>query len=198
MKKILLAASLLLTTAFAGAQTFLHGIGTGFSVTTMKTAETAVFGTLMYNPRFTLTETESSSLTIGLPLTLGFAGEYSYSSYYGEQSDIRYVLNAPLILNMNWGAGSSKITEDRFGFFVGGGFGINTGSFVVEETIIDAGYEYISYEKQNVTTYGPAANAGVRFGVGNKTKNIEVLLSYMKGINDHKPNSYALQAVFNF
>ena len=63
---------------------------------------------------------------------------------------------------------------------------------------IEIFYEYVSYEKQNVTTYGPAANAGVRFGVGNKTKNIEILLSYMKGINDNKPNSYALQAVFNF
>ena len=198
MKKIFLFASFVFTTALAGAQTFLHGAGTGFSVTTMKNAETAVFGTLMYNPRFTLTETESSSLTIGLPLTFGFAGEYSYSSYYGEQSDLRYVLNAPLILNMNWGAGSSKITEDRFGFFVGGGFGINTGNFVVEETIVDGGFEYISYGKQTVTTYGPAANAGVRFGVGNKTKNIEILLSYMKGINDNKPNSYALQAAFNF
>lgn len=198
MKKLILAAATLFFSSQAFNQTFLHGAGTGFAVSTMKNAETGVFGTLMYNPRVTVMETEYSSLTVGIPLTLGLAGSYSYSSYYGEESDIRYMLNAPLILNMNWGAGSSKITEDRFGFFLGGGFGVNTGSYVVEETIVDGQFEYLTQVKKNLTTYGPAANAGVRFGVGSQTKNIEVLLSYMKGINEGKPNHFGLQAVFNF
>lgn len=182
----------------AGAQSFMHGAGTGLFVTTMQNGDPSAYGTLVYSPRFSLTETESSSLTIGIPLTVGLSGSYSYSSNYGTYSDLQYMVNAPLILNLNIGAGSSPLTEDRFGFFVGGGFGLNHGNYLVDQKIYEGGFEYWDRVSKTLTTFGPAANAGVRFGVGRQSRNIEVLLSYMKGLNETKPNSFGLQCLFNF
>jgi hypothetical protein len=182
----------------AHSQTFMHGAGTGVMITTMKNADAGAFGTLMYNPRVTVMESESSSITVGIPLTLGISGSYNYSSYYGEESNLNYLINAPLIVNMNWGAGSSKDTKDRFGFFLGAGFGINNGSYKITEYVTENGYETYYETNKSITTFGPAANAGVRFAVGNGSHNIEVLLSYMKGINNEKPNTFGIQGVFNF
>ena len=53
-----------------------------------------------------------------------------------------------------------------------------------------------SFESTNV--YGPAANAGFRIGVGRQHKNIEVRFSYMKGINETKPDIFGGGALFNF
>ncbi|MBC6490121.1 hypothetical protein ACFSQD_07320 [Flavihumibacter stibioxidans] len=198
MKKLLIAALALFALTKTNAQSFMHGAGTGLSVVTMKNGDPSAYGTLLYSPRLTVMETETSSITVGIPLTLGLAGSYSYDNYYGESSDIQYLVNAPLMVNLNIGAGSSPITEDRFGFFIGGGFGINYGNYLVDDVIIVDGFEYYDQVSKNVTTYGPAANAGVRIGVGRQTKNIEILLSYMKGINETKPNTFGLACLFNF
>ena len=181
----------------AHAQTFMHGVGTGTIVNSMKGADLGAFGTLMYNPRFSISESESSSITIGLPLTIGLSGSYQYDPYYGDEGSIAYMINAPLMVNYNMGAGSSKETEDRFGWFIGAGFGVNHGSYYIED-IYDNEGGYIEGGEKSLTTFGPAANGGVRFGVGNGTHNIEVLLSYMKGLNENKPNTFGAQAIFNF
>jgi hypothetical protein len=47
-------------------------------------------------------------------------------------------------------------------------------------------------------TFGPDANAGLRFGVGRKHRNIEVRFSYMKGLNEDKPNIFGVAGLFNF
>lgn len=198
MKKCTLLLTAILFFGGGYAQSFMHGVGTGTLVNTMSQSETGVFGTLMYNPRFTISENETNSLTIGIPLTIGLTGSYSYSSYYGSESTLRYMINAPLMLDINWGAGSSPEAEDRFGFFFGGGFGFNRGSYVVDEITTIDGYPYTESVEKNLSTYGPAANAGVRFGVGRRTHNIEILLSYMKGLNENKPNTFGIQGVFNF
>jgi hypothetical protein len=198
IKRFLLVAAVFLSIGQAYAQTFMHGAGTGTMITSMKNAETGVFGTLMYNPRFTVVENESSSVTVGIPLTVGISGSYSYSSYYGEENSLNYMINAPLMVNLNFGAGSSKDVENRFGFFLGGGFGVNNGSYQVSKYISENGYETYVEGNETITTFGPAANAGVRFAVGSGTHNIEILLSYMKGLNSDKPNTFGIQGVFNF
>ena len=55
-----------------------------------------------------------------------------------------------------------------------------------------------SPDTKSTNAYGPAANAGFRLGVGRAHKNIEVRFSYMKGINEDKPNVYGVGALFNF
>lgn len=198
MKKMFTVFLALCALSTTYGQSVMHGAGTGVSVVTLKNGDPVAYGTLMYSPRVIMVENEGSSVTIGLPITLGLSGSYNYSSYYGEESNIQYMINAPLMVNLNVGAGSSFNTEDRFGFFVGGGFGINYGNYMVEQTIMVDGFEYYDAVSKDVATYGPAANAGVRIGVGRQTKNIEILLSYMKGINKTKPNTFGLNCLFNF
>lgn len=197
LKKISIFCIGILLFGQAKSQTFMHGVGTGALVNSMKGSELGAFGTLMYNPRFSLSESESSSVTIGLPLTFGVTGSYTYDNYYGTENTLRYIINAPLMLNYNMGAGSSKESEDRFGWFIGAGFGLNHGSYALDE-VYDPELGYIGGGTKSLTTFGPAANGGVRFAVGRGTHNIELLLSYMKGLNENKPNTFGIQGVFNF
>ena len=54
------------------------------------------------------------------------------------------------------------------------------------------------FDSYTSNSYGPVANAGFRLGVGKQHKNIEIRPSYMKGINESKPNVMGLAAAFNF
>jgi hypothetical protein len=197
IKRLLILSAAIFTIGQVHAQTFMHGVGTGALVNTMNNSDPSIFGTLMYNPRFSLSESENSSVTIGLPLTFGVAGSYNYDAYYGTESSLQYMINAPLMVNYNIGAGSSKEAASRFGYFIGGGFGLNHGSYVLDE-VFDPEMGYTQTVEKSLTTFGPAVNGGVRFAVGNGSHNIEILLSYMKGLNDYKPNTFGLQGVFNF
>ena len=197
IKKIAVLLAAVFTIGQAHSQTFMHGVGTGVLVNSMKNADPSAFGTLMYNPRFSISESENSSVTIGLPLTLGVSGSYNYDSYYGTENSLQYMINVPLMLNYNIGAGSTKDAESRFGYFLGGGFGMNHGSYVLDG-VYDDETGYTESIEKSLTTFGPAVNAGVRFGVGNGSHNIEILLSYMKGLNENKPNTFGIQGAFNF
>lgn len=193
MKKIIFSLSLIFSVFSASSQSFMHGAGVGFiaSNTSVSDAKTKIYFTLHYYPQVAFLENESFSLSAGIPFTLGLSGTYSanYStrgdSY--EENTLLALVQIPLMVNFNGGAGSSKDNEERFGYFVGGGFGYHS-------TGID--------EFEGTKTYskgvGPAANAGVRFAVGSNQKNIEIRLSFMKGLKDYKPSMFGLNAAFNF
>ena len=126
------------------------------------------------------------------------SGAYSYNSmngYSSESNTLSFMFNAPLIINLNVGAGSTKENEKRFGFFVGGGFGYHYGHFNVIKT---DEYGSIYVGDATLTTYGPAANAGFRIAVGSHQKNIETRFNYMKGMNEGKPSIFGMAALFNF
>ena len=150
-----------------------------------------------YFPRFNFLETESLSVSVGIPLSIGIlATTSSTSDYYGNyNSSIGFVINAPLIVNLNMGRGSTKDNRQKFGYFFGAGFGYHHGDFLSDIYDSNTG-TYISSYSYN--TYGPAANAGVRLGVGRAYKNIEIRLSYMKGLNESKPSIFGLAGAFNF
>jgi len=54
------------------------------------------------------------------------------------------------------------------------------------------------YTVHKVSTFGPVGNAGIRFGVGSGSHNIEVRFQYMKGLSDVKANIFGVGAAFNF
>ncbi len=199
MKKIILSVALLFILGSAFSQTFMHGAG--ITVIGSSTGGNFSYGEgFTYSPRINFVETEQLSVSAGIPLSIAVsASTYStYDTYYGYYNDnvsVGFVINAPLIINLNMGRGSTKENRKKFGYFVGAGFGYHHGDFLVDET--DAsGYNYVG--SRSLNTFGPAGNAGVRFGVGRKHKNIEVRLSYMKGLNDTKPNVFGLAGLFNF
>lgn len=198
MKKFILALTLIFPAGKVFSQTFMHGAGVTIFVSSGKNIDVSVGEGLSYFPRFNFIENESLSVSVGVPLTVGLSVSTSsyYSSYsYYDDVSVGFVANLPLIINLNMGRGSTKENRDKFGYFVGAGFGYHHGDFI-STAIDDYGYDVTTTESINV--FGPAANGGLRFGVGRKHQNVEVRFSYMKGLNDNKPNIFGVGCSFNF
>jgi hypothetical protein len=199
MKKIIFSVSLFFSCLIGYSQSFMHGAGIGIFVANNPVMDAAISGTFSYSPRYNFIETDALSVSVGVPLNIGISGSYSfnYSSYYGseENNTLGFMVNAPLMVNLNVGAGSSRETESRFGFFVGGGFGLHYGD--VGRLVTDQ-YGDPLYKSQYSAVYGPAGNAGIRIAVGRNQKNIEIRLSYMKGVDDTKTNIFGVNTMFNF
>lgn len=191
MKKISLLAIVCLSFTATFSQSFMHGAGIGIFVDDAVGADAHANGALTYSPRVNFLETETMSLSIGIPLSVGLSANYN-SGYGGESGSLGFMVNTPLIVNINLGCGSTKENESRFGFFTGGGFGYYHGSYYYTDTY------YGEDMSSSINAYGPAANLGLRFGVGGGTKNIEARLSYMKGIDVSKANIFGIGALFNF
>ncbi|MBS0027204.1 hypothetical protein ACTJJ0_11745 [Chitinophaga sp. 22321] len=195
MKKIIL-----LTLAFAAcfsaySQKFMHGAGVIVLVDKTEYSDARAVGGLTYSPRINFFRKDNLSLSVGIPLSVGLGGNYSshIGSYRNETTNIRFMFNLPAIVNANFGRGSSKNAHSRMGFFVGAGYGYH---FSTEADNYSGDYgEYNSAESSSTT--GPVANAGLRIGVG-RIHNIEIKLSYMKGVTDNKPDIYSLATLFNF
>lgn len=137
MKKMMFFVILSFSITSGFSQTFMHGVGVSVFVTKVKETQIGAFGGVTYSPRINFLETESLALSAGVPLSIGMSGAYSYNSMNGygyESNTLRFMFNAPMIINLNVGAGSTKENESRFGFFVGGGFGYHYGDFNVIET----------------------------------------------------------------
>jgi hypothetical protein len=193
MKKITLFLALFLAASTGFSQSFMHGAGITVLVNSAKGGDISYAEGLTYSPRFNFIETESLSVSAGIPLSFGISSSISTNVNSSETTSIGFVLNAPLIISLNMGRGSTKDnTDSKFGYFVGGGFGYHHGDFLVD----DFNNGVVSSKSTN--TFGPAANAGVRIGVGRKHKSVEVRLSYMKGLSDSKPNVFGLAGLFNF
>ncbi|MGN6492209.1 MAG: hypothetical protein ACTHLE_09460 [Agriterribacter sp.] len=201
MRKTLISLIFVIVVQQVSSQTFLHGAGVGLMASDPAVTSvygTKVFFTLHYYPQVTFMETETYSVSAGVPLTVGLSGSYnaSYSSRGDsyEENSLLAVMQVPLMVNFNGGAGATKESEQRFGYFIGGGFGYHS-----------TGIGYLTDEfgneldgKKYSKGFGPAANAGIRFAVGSNQKNIEVRFSYMKGLKDAKPSMFGLNAAFNF
>jgi hypothetical protein len=202
MRKIILSAALFLIMNNAFSQTFMHGAGITITASTTGRGGNSDFGLgegFTYFPRFNFVETQSLSVSVGIPLSVGISTNVSYDIYGSNTdigADIGFVLNAPLIINLNIGRGSTKENRKKLGYFVGAGFGYHHDNFLRDNRYNPATNSYIDTYTSN--TYGPAGNAGIRIGVGRKHKNIEVRLSYMKGIIQSKPNVFGIAGAFNF
>lgn len=123
-------------------------------------------------------------MSVGIPLGIGI-------SFFSSSDSYGLVLNAPLIVNLNMGRGSTEENRDKLGYFAGAGFSYYHADF---KTYNDFG-ETIP---ETTNAYGPAGNAGIRFGIGKQRQRFEVNISYMKGVNTRKPSVFGLGCAFNF
>jgi hypothetical protein len=130
---------------------------------------------------------------VGLTVTSSLY--YTSSGGYDDDGSVGFIVNAPFIINLNIGRGSTMDNTDKMGYFLGGGYGFHHGDFIMTET---DSYGYTNEVFKSTNVYGPAANAGFRIGVGRKHRNIEVRFSYMKGMNENKPDIFGGGALFNF
>jgi hypothetical protein len=188
MKKIILSAILFLSVSMAFSQTFMHGVGIITFIQSAPGYNTSVTGGFTYSPRINFAETESSSFSVGLPFSLGLSA--STNTYGGGTSSASVMADVPLVLNFNYGAGSSKDNADRFGFFLGAGFGYH-----YRVSAYSDGYNDYS---DKISGFGPLGNAGVRIGVGRSGKNVEIKFSYMKTMDISKSNIISIGGLFNF
>ncbi|HMJ47048.1 MAG TPA: hypothetical protein VK498_06935 [Ferruginibacter sp.] len=201
MKKIILSAVLLILCSTAFCQSFMHGAGIivmGGTNGKGSNNDFSIGEGFTYSPRFNFIESESMSVSVGIPLSIGVSASTStsYDTYYGysDNSSVGIIANIPLIVNLNFGRGSTKENRDKMGYFAGAGFGYHHGDFIGD--FYDGNNNYT--DSYSTNTFGPAANAGIRIGVGRKHRNIEIRLSYMKGLNENKPNTFGLACLFNF
>jgi hypothetical protein len=185
MKKIFLF-SFLFFVAFTGfSQRFINGAGicafsnggSGFS--------SFITGGITYSPRVNISESDNSAVSIGMPISLGVG----YSSGSGDgNASASAVVNIPLVINYNFGCGSTRQNESRIGFFAGGGFGYHVAAYAND----------YDDETTKIESYGPVGNAGIRIGVGRGAHNIEIKASYMKGLDTSKADIFGLAGIFNF
>ena len=195
MKHVILLALACITLSGAFAQTFTHGVGFTIFSTQAQGASSQITGALTYSPRINFVEAESFSLSVGVPLSVGLSGSYNSNSYGTTDNSLSFLLNVPVLVNFNWGQGSTRDNESRFGFFAGAGFGYHYGSF--NESEYDAyGNQYDS--PSTVSSYGPAADAGIRFGVGRGSHDVEIRALYMKGLDQSKSTIIGGGAAFDF
>jgi hypothetical protein len=189
MKKLIFSVIVLCFSSFAFSQTFMQGIGINVVLQSSSGSSATPVGALTYSPRVSFMETENSSFTIGLPISLGFSG--SYNSQDPEANSLGLMLDVPLMFNYNYGAGSTKEAEDKFGFFAGVGFGYHTSEYTETDQY---DYNYTS----NMSGFGPAGNLGARMGVGHGSHNLELKFSYMKTLDLSKSNVIGIGFLFNF
>lgn len=136
-------------------------------------------------------ENDTYAWSVGLPLSLGLSG--SVNSQGTGNSSVDFVFNAPLVVNFNMGAGSTRDNDSRFGFFGGGGFGY------LYATLNGYSTDYLGNPvSASVSSYGPVVDGGVRIGIGQSSHNIEIRGQFMKGIDASKANSFGIGALFNF
>lgn len=117
---------------------------------------------VFYHPRFNISEGETSAISIGIPLTLGFTGSYNSR----EGGNMSLLVNLPLTVDYNFGAGAIEEAESGFGGFIGAGFGYthssNTNEFYIPGVVNMT-------EQVKGTSYGPLVNGGIRALIGERT-----------------------------
>ena len=180
------------------SQKFMHGAGTGVFVNLSPLIKPSIPTILTYSPRINFIETSALSVSAGIPFSVGFGTTYytNYNTSNGMEveNSATYIINIPAMVNLNVGAGSSKLSEKRVGFFIGGGVAYQYGQYVLDE------YNGVTnvYPKVKQTSLGPAGNIGIRFAVGKHQKNIEAKFSYMRSLREDKVSALGIMALFNF
>ena len=98
------------------------------------------------------------------------------------------MLDAPLMINYNYGAGSDKKSQSSFGFFGGAGYGYHSNPYT------DQSGDNVAYVESG---FGPVLNAGIRF-TRDRHHNFELRFSYMKAMDESRSNIYSVGAIFNW
>jgi hypothetical protein len=187
-KKYILSALALSISGFACSQTFMQGMGVNIVMQSLPGYSVKPAVGVIYSPKFSFFEKDHSSLTVGLPLTLAYAGTYDTMAGKETVINIRLMLDAPLMINYNYGAGSNKKDADRFGFFAGIGFGYHTNPYADNKS------DSLAYVESG---FGPVFNTGIR--IAKDPHHIfEFRFSYMKAMDISKSDIYSIGAIFNW
>lgn len=199
MKKTVLLFLCLFCTKNVVSQSLMQTFGaSGFS--DYYKSKSTVSSGIIYSIRYNMVEKDKLSVSVGVPFSLGGSSEEGeYDGYYYDAAslkNLRFMIDIPLIVNLNFGAASSADTKQLVGGFIGGGIGYHLGP--VTKTSIDIN----GYENSNKTTQsaaGPVLNAGlrVRFGKGDSNY-FELRGSFMQSFLKQDAHNYGIQLMFGW
>ncbi len=152
------------------SQKIMFSYGTTISV--LQDEGRLTYGTFF--PRYNFSESDNSSLSVGIPLSLGVGGI--------DEGGAFFVADVPVTADFNFGCKSTPETESGFGGFIGAGFG----------------YTYLAYTEEfyggPVKQIGPLVHAGIRFNISkNSSSALEIGFFYKRGINVDKLQSAGIR-----
>lgn len=196
MKRLLLFVATCIISVNAFSQSFYHGLGVSVFFDNMVPDKITTISALTYSPRFNFYETEKLSVSLGIPLSIGFMGDGSggYDETTGEEiaDDINgFALDVPVMVNLNLGAGSSDMSKRSMGGFIGAGY---TYHYASSRDYTKNGIE----ESVGGNSFGLTVNGGIRFSIGAPVNNIELRVSYYWGRNRTKLGMFGMGVLFNF
>jgi hypothetical protein len=196
MKRLILFVATCIISVNVFSQSFHHGLGVSVFFDDMVPDKITTISAITYNPRFNFHETEKMSVSLGIPLSIGFLGDGSggYDEITGEQvaDDINgFSLDVPLMVNLNLGAGSSGLNKGKVGGFIGAGY---TYHYASSRDYTKNGSE----ESIGGTSFGLTVNGGIRFDIGEPVENVELRFSYYRGRNRTRLGMFGMGVIFNF
>jgi hypothetical protein len=189
MKKLIFSLLAVCISCVAFSQNFMQGVGINVILQSTAGFKADPVGSIIYSPRVSFMEDDNSSLSVGIPMSFGVSG--SYNSQNTDANNIGLVFDVPVMFDYNYGAGSSRESEDKFGFFGGLGFGYHANQYYATDAY---GYDY----SDKMSGFGPVGNIGARLAVGHGSHNLEIRFSYMKTMDISKSNVMGIGALFNF
>jgi hypothetical protein len=187
-KKYILSAIALSLSGFAFSQTFMQGLGVNLVMQSLPGYSVKPVVGIIYSPKFNFFEKDHSSLSVGLPVSLAYAGNYNTQAGIENNTTFGWMLDAPLMINYNYGAGSNKKDTGKFGFFVGIGYGYHSNPFT------DNSGDDVAYVESG---FGPVFNTGVRISK-DRHHTFELRFSYMKAMDVSKSDIFGIGAIFNW
>ncbi|MEO9210819.1 MAG: hypothetical protein ABI208_06965 [Ginsengibacter sp.] len=185
MKKIILSISLFfLISHIAFAQSFSNSFGLSLSIIQGKNPSTNSYENVFiqkfatYFPRYTLSEKDNSSISIGVPLSAGIGSvDGANGTFFG--------VDVPLMFDYNMGCNSTPDNEKGFGAFFGLGFGYNYTSVTTP------------FGNGNLYSYGPEAHAGISFLVSQKdSRPITFGVFYKLGLESDKYRTFGFNLLY--
>jgi hypothetical protein len=183
-KSILFLCVSVFTLNIVSAQSFMKGIGANISVLTAKIntpSERYNFAMSIahfsYFPRWTFSEAENSSVSIGSPLGAGIG---LLNGGGGGAEGIAWGADVPIALDYNTGCNATPDNEKTFGVYFGTGIGFMYTGWT------DGG------RAEKAISYGPLARAGIRFRSSRSDWAATIGLFFKYGLEKEKYKTFGV------
>jgi hypothetical protein len=141
---------------------------------------------LTYFPRINLVSDNHSSISLGLPVSVGvgFASDYTSNG-----KGVYWAFDLPLVADYNLGSKSTSANQEKFGGYFGAGFGYTY-----------TNWTFSGSSTPHANSYGPLIRGGFRFGFPGSeiSEGLTVGLFYKLGLEKEKYKTYGFTVLVDF
>jgi hypothetical protein len=141
---------------------------------------------LTYFPRINLVSDNHSSISLGLPVSVGVGFASDYTS---KGKGVYWAFDLPLVVDYNLGCKSTSANKEKFGGYIGTGFGYT-----------HTNWTFNGSSSAYVDSYGPLIRGGFRFGfpASEISEGLTVGLFYKLGLEKEKYKTYGFTVLIDF